>query len=102
MDSEELSPTLNHHPSVSRSRSRADTLKRVSRACLHCRQRKSKCDLYVLNCPFLLLFLLFLTLYTEIAVVARACPPVSAAFERAATASWAARIGAVAGFAKVK
>lgn len=38
---------------MSRSRSRADTLKRVSRACLHCRQRKSKCDLYVLNCPFL-------------------------------------------------
>lgn len=22
-------------------------MKRVSRACLHCRQRKSKCDLYV-------------------------------------------------------
>lgn len=53
MDSEEQSP-------MSRSRARADTLKRVSRACLHCRQRKSKCDLLVIR----FLFFNFILIYS--------------------------------------
>ncbi|KAF9890381.1 hypothetical protein FE257_006049 [Aspergillus nanangensis] len=45
MDQDDLSSQLGSTPE-SRSKSRSDHLmKRVSRACLHCRQRKSKCDL---------------------------------------------------------
>ncbi|OJJ87605.1 uncharacterized protein ASPGLDRAFT_118850 [Aspergillus glaucus CBS 516.65] len=44
MEQEEQSPQF-EHPPMSRARSRSDAMKRVSRACLHCRQRKSKCDL---------------------------------------------------------
>ncbi|PYH97943.1 hypothetical protein BO71DRAFT_96174 [Aspergillus ellipticus CBS 707.79] len=45
MDREDQSPPVEETPR-SRARARADHLmKRVSRACLHCRQRKSKCDL---------------------------------------------------------
>ncbi|KAE8151955.1 hypothetical protein BDV25DRAFT_80572 [Aspergillus avenaceus] len=45
MDQDEQSTPLETTPAT-RSKSRADHLmKRVSRACLHCRQRKSKCDL---------------------------------------------------------
>ena len=107
MVSEKQSHSLDHRTAMSRSRSRADTSKRVSRACLHCRQRKSKCDLYVLNCPFAALFsfcffVLFLTLYKERAVAAPACPPANAVCARVAYVSWAARIEAVDGFAKIK
>ncbi|KAB8237269.1 uncharacterized protein BDW43DRAFT_297640 [Aspergillus alliaceus] len=45
MDQDEQSSHLESTP-VARPKSRSDHLmKRVSRACLHCRQRKSKCDL---------------------------------------------------------
>ncbi|RAQ58013.1 C6 transcription factor [Aspergillus flavus] len=44
MEQEEQSSQPESTPAT-RPKSRSDHLKRVSRACLHCRQRKSKCDL---------------------------------------------------------
>lgn len=46
-EQDEQSPPVQGAP-VSKPKARPDHhMKRVSRACLHCRQRKSKCDLYV-------------------------------------------------------
>ncbi|GKZ34250.1 hypothetical protein AbraIFM66950_004435 [Aspergillus brasiliensis] len=45
MEQDDQSPQVEGTP-TSRAKARSDSLmKRVSRACLHCRQRKSKCDL---------------------------------------------------------
>ncbi|KAL2823409.1 hypothetical protein BDW59DRAFT_180690 [Aspergillus cavernicola] len=50
MEQEEQSPPV--EASISKSKARSDHLmKRVSRACLHCRQRKSKCDLDASGSP---------------------------------------------------
>lgn len=57
-DEDEASPkTLQHSGKGQTSREKSEREKRTYRACLHCRQRKSRCDLYVaLHFPFPLLY----------------------------------------------
>lgn len=47
-DDEPSPKTLQQSGRTGSSREKSEREKRTYRACLHCRQRKSRCDLYVL------------------------------------------------------
>lgn len=79
---------------------RADVVKRVSRACLHCRQRKSRCDLYVL--PRICTGVIPLISRIVIRMVILASRRASAVCASIASASSAVLIEVDAAFARTK